>query len=55
MGERSFFNSYSTNQRVLAILFRVLLPAKNVQVEKIIFGNYSRVTFEVIGFKLQIK
>ena len=54
-GEQSHFNSYSTSQRGLAILIKDSLPVKDVKVENIIKGNYTKLTFKVTDQNLLIK
>ena len=46
-GEGAYFNSFSSSQIGLTILFRDSLPAREVKVDNIIKGNYSRITFKV--------
>ena len=46
-GEQSYFNSFSTIQRGLAIIFKNSLPVKDVKIENVIKGNYTRLTFKV--------
>ena len=54
-GEGAYFNSYSNSQRDLAILIKDSLPAKDVKVENIIKGNYTRLTFKVKELRILIK
>ena len=46
-GEQSYFNSFGTSQRGLAIPIKDSLPVKDVQIENIIKGNYTRLTFKI--------
>ena len=46
-GEQAYFNSFSTSQRGLAILIKDCLPAKDVEIENVIKGNYTRCAFKV--------
>ena len=54
-GEGAYFNSFSSSQRGLAILFRDSLPVKEVKVSNIIEGNYSRITFKVKNHNVLLK
>ena len=40
-----YFNSFSSNQRGLMVLLKDSLPAKNVKMENILLGDYSRLSF----------
>ena len=42
-----YFNSLSSNQRRLVVLFKDSLPAKNIKFENILKGDYSRLSFVV--------
>ena len=50
-----FFNSYSSNQRGLVILFKNSLPAKDIKINNILNGDYTRLTFTVMAQKILIK
>ena len=54
-GEQSYFNSYSTSQRGLAILIKDSLPVKDVKIENIIKGNYTKLTFKIRDQNVLIK
>ena len=54
-GEGAYFNSFSSSQRGLAVLIKDSLPAKEIKVENIIEGNYSRLTFKVKDFSVLVK
>lgn len=55
LGEGAYFNSFSSSQRGLTILIKDSLPAKEVKIENIVKGNYSRLTFKVKDFTILIK
>ena len=44
-----FVNSYSSNQRGLVILFKESLPAKDIKINNIFDGDYTRLTFTVMA------
>ena len=50
-----YFDSCCSNQRGLVILFKDSLPAKNIKIENILAGDYSRLTFLVNSAKILIK
>ena len=50
-----YFNSFSSNQRGLVVLLKDSLPAKNIKIENILEGDYSRLTFVVNSAKILIK
>ena len=54
-GGLAYFNSYSTSQRGLAVLFRDSLPSRDVKTKNVIKGNYMRLTFNVNKRKNGIK
>ena len=54
-GEGAYFNSYSSSQRGLAVLFKDSLPVKDIHFENIIDGNFSKLTFKVKEFSILIK
>ena len=54
-GEQSYFNSFSASQRGLAILIKDSLPVKDVKVENIINGNYTKLMFKIKEQKVLIK
>ena len=54
-GGQAYFNSYSNNQRGLAILFKDSLPAKDIKIENIIKGNYTRLSFTIKAQKTLVK
>ena len=53
-GEQSYFNSFSTSQRGLAILIKDSLPVKDMQIENIIKGNYTKLTFKIREQKISM-
>ena len=50
-----YFNSFSSNQRGLMVLLKDSLPAKNVKMENILIGDYSRLTLSLGDTKVLIK
>ena len=50
-----FFNSFSSNQRGLVVLLKDSLPAKNIKIENIMSGDYTRLTFVINNTKILIK
>ena len=50
-----FFNSFNSNQRGLMVLFRDSLPIRNVKVENILKGDYTRLTLIWGSTKVLIK
>ena len=50
-----YFNSFSSNQRGLVVLFKDSLPAKNIKFENILKGDYSQLSFVVNSIKILIK
>ena len=50
-----FFNSFSSNQRGLAVLLKESLPAKDIKIENIISGDYTWLTFVMQNTKILIK
>ena len=55
MGGLIYFNSFGSNQRGLVVLLKDSLPAKNVKIENILKGDYTRLTFVVNSTKILIK
>ena len=47
MGGGIYFNSYISSQRGLAILLKDSLPAKDIIIENVLEGDYTRLTFTV--------
>ena len=54
-GDQYHFNSFSTSQKGLAILIKDSLPVKDVKMENIIKGNYTKLTFKIKEQKILIK
>ena len=54
-GEKSYFNSFSTSQRGVAILIKDSLPVTDVKIENVINGNYTKLTFKLKDQKILIK
>ena len=55
MNRPIFFNSFNRDQRGLVVLLKETLPAKNIKIENIISGDYTRLTFVVYNTKILIK
>ena len=49
------FNSFSSNQRGLMVLLKDSLPAKNIKIENVIQGDYTRLSFLINETKILIK
>ena len=54
-GEGAYFNSFSSSQRGLTILFKDSLPAREVNINNLIKGNYTRLTFKVKNLTVLVK
>ena len=54
-GEGAYFNSFSSSQRGLTILLKDSLPAREVKINNIIKGNYTRLTFKVKDLNVLVK
>ena len=50
-----YFNSFSSNQRGLMVLFKDSLPVKNIKMENTIKGDFSRLTLNWGDTKVLIK
>ena len=50
-----YFDSFSSYQRGLMVLLKDSLPAKNVKMENILLGDYSRLTLSLGDTKVLIK
>ena len=51
----AYFNSFSSSQRGLTILLKDSLPAREVKINNIIKGNYTRLTFIVKDINVLVK